>query len=199
VISLLLVNNGKNVRFEGRRSKNLNKLIVGLALCLGLFSFNARAQNTSPFPASGNVGIGTTNPIGNLDVNAPSCGLGANNGLWIYQGGNPNNGGVAIGTNSNLLGSIVSLGSNSSLDFQTNLNGAGVDAMRLTPYGYVGIGTQTPGGPLDVLASGGQDVTIGGGSVTGTDRSLMFGAVIGKALGSVKSGTGVIEVGVTLQ
>jgi hypothetical protein len=33
----------------------------------------------------------------------------------------------------------------------------------------------------------------------GTDRSLLTGAVIGKALGSLDSGTGVIEVLVTLQ
>ena len=32
-----------------------------------------------------------------------------------------------------------------------------------------------------------------------TDRSQMLGAVIGKALGSLDSGTGVIEVLVTLQ
>jgi hypothetical protein len=33
----------------------------------------------------------------------------------------------------------------------------------------------------------------------GTDRSRMLGAVIGKALGTLDSGTGVIEVVVTLQ
>jgi hypothetical protein len=33
----------------------------------------------------------------------------------------------------------------------------------------------------------------------GTDRSRMLGAVIGKALGHMDSGTGVIEVVVTLQ
>jgi hypothetical protein len=33
----------------------------------------------------------------------------------------------------------------------------------------------------------------------GTDRGRMLGAVIGKAMGSLDSGTGVIEVLVTLQ
>jgi hypothetical protein len=33
----------------------------------------------------------------------------------------------------------------------------------------------------------------------GTDRSKMLGAVVGKALGNLDSGTGVIEVLVTLQ
>ncbi|MGA7313781.1 MAG: hypothetical protein WBX22_07385, partial [Silvibacterium sp.] len=38
-----------------------------------------------------------------------------------------------------------------------------------------------------------------GYAMKGTDRTRMLGAVIGKALGSVESGVGVIEVGVTLQ
>jgi len=33
----------------------------------------------------------------------------------------------------------------------------------------------------------------------GTDRSRMIGAVVGKALGSLERGTGVIQVLVTLQ
>jgi hypothetical protein len=33
----------------------------------------------------------------------------------------------------------------------------------------------------------------------GTDRSKMLGAVVGKALGNLDSGTGMIEVLVTLQ
>lgn len=38
-----------------------------------------------------------------------------------------------------------------------------------------------------------------GYAMRGTDRTRMLGAVIGKALGSLDSGTGVIEVVVTLQ
>ena len=38
-----------------------------------------------------------------------------------------------------------------------------------------------------------------GYAMKGTDRSKMLGAVIGKALGNLQTGTGVIEVGVTLQ
>jgi hypothetical protein len=38
-----------------------------------------------------------------------------------------------------------------------------------------------------------------GRAMKGTDRSKMLGAVIGKALGSLDSGTGVIEMVVTLQ
>lgn len=38
-----------------------------------------------------------------------------------------------------------------------------------------------------------------GYAMKGTDRNRMMGAVIGKALGSLDSGVGVIEVVVTLQ
>jgi hypothetical protein len=38
-----------------------------------------------------------------------------------------------------------------------------------------------------------------GYAMRGTDRSRLTGAVVGKALGSLESGTGVIEVLVTLQ
>jgi hypothetical protein len=38
-----------------------------------------------------------------------------------------------------------------------------------------------------------------GYAMKGTDRGKMLGAVIGKALGNLDSGTGVIEVVVTLQ
>jgi hypothetical protein len=49
--------------------------------------------------------------------------------------------------------------------------------------------------PGDLLVS----ASTPGYAMKGTDRSRMLGAVIGKALGSLNSGTGVIEVGVTLQ
>lgn len=49
--------------------------------------------------------------------------------------------------------------------------------------------------PGDLLVTG----SIPGYAMKGTDRSRMLGAVIGKALGRLDSGTGMIEVGVTLQ
>jgi hypothetical protein len=41
--------------------------------------------------------------------------------------------------------------------------------------------------------------SVPGYAMKGTDRSRMLGAVIGKAMGSLDSGNGVIEVLVTLQ
>ena len=53
-------------------------------------------------------------------------------------------------------------------------------------------------GPIhrgDLLVSS----SIPGYAMKGTDRNRMLGAVIGKAMGTLDSGTGVIEVVVTLQ
>jgi hypothetical protein len=175
----------------------MRKLKVGLTICIAALAMSAAAQtvtgsgtsgtipvftgsstigtsNPAITESSGNVGIGNVTPSGNLDVNAPSYGIGTGKGLWIYQGGNPGNGGIAIGTNSNLVGSFQSLGSNSSLDFLTNLNGTPFDAMRINPSGFVGIGTTTPGGTLDVLESGGQEVAVGGGSTTGSEVKFLY-------------------------
>jgi hypothetical protein len=49
--------------------------------------------------------------------------------------------------------------------------------------------------PGDLLVTS----SIPGFAMKGTDRPRMLGAVIGKALGSLESGTGVIEIGVALQ
>lgn len=49
--------------------------------------------------------------------------------------------------------------------------------------------------PGDLLVT----ASLPGYAMKGTNRSLMLGAVLGKALGELDKGTGVIEVGVTLQ
>jgi hypothetical protein len=49
--------------------------------------------------------------------------------------------------------------------------------------------------PGDLLVSS----SIPGYAMKGTDRSRMLGAVIGKALGTLTSGKGVIEAGITLE
>jgi hypothetical protein len=49
--------------------------------------------------------------------------------------------------------------------------------------------------PGDLLVSS----STYGYAMKGTDRSRMLGAVVGKAMGALDSGTGVIEILVTLQ
>lgn len=72
------------------------------------------------------------------------------------------------------------------------------DEVPMAMIGIVPTKVSTDNGPIrpgDLLVTS----SILGYAMKGTDHSRMLGAVIGKALGSLKSGTGVIEVLVTLQ
>ncbi len=64
--------------------------------------------------------------------------------------------------------------------------------------GIVPTKVTTENGPIhrgDLLVSS----SLPGYAMKGTDRSRLIGAVLGKAMGSLDSGSGVIEVLVTLQ
>jgi hypothetical protein len=73
-----------------------------------------------------------------------------------------------------------------------------VDEIPLAMIGIVPVKVSTENGrirPHDLLVSSSKP----GYAMKGTDRSRLVGAVIGKAMGSLDSGNGVIEVLVTLQ
>ncbi|MGA3080565.1 MAG: Ig-like domain-containing protein [Terracidiphilus sp.] len=73
-----------------------------------------------------------------------------------------------------------------------------LDEVPMAMVGIVPTKVSAENGPIkpgDLLVSSSKI----GYAMKGTDRSRMLGAVIGKALGSLDSGTGVIEVVVTLQ
>jgi hypothetical protein len=72
------------------------------------------------------------------------------------------------------------------------------DEVPMAMIGIVPTKVSAENGPIhpgDLLVS----ASTPGYAMKGTDRSRLVGAVIGKALGRLDSGTGVIEVGVTLQ
>ncbi|MBT9332958.1 hypothetical protein [Paracidobacterium acidisoli] len=72
------------------------------------------------------------------------------------------------------------------------------DAVPMAMVGIVPAKVSAENGPIrpgDLLVT----AALPGYAMKGTDRSRMLGAVIGKALGRLDKGTGVIEVGVTLQ
>jgi hypothetical protein len=74
----------------------------------------------------------------------------------------------------------------------------GPDEVPMAMVGIVPAKATTENGPIhkgDLLVT----ASTPGYAMKGTDRSRMLGAVIGKAMGSLDSGTGVIEVLVTLQ
>ena len=72
------------------------------------------------------------------------------------------------------------------------------DEIPMAMVGIVPAKASTENGPIhkgDLLVT----ASTPGYAMKGTDRSRMLGAVIGKAMGSLDSGKGVIEVLVTLQ
>ncbi len=72
------------------------------------------------------------------------------------------------------------------------------DNVPMAMVGVVPTKVSAENGPIrkgDLLVS----ASLPGYAMKGTDRSRMLGAVLGKAMGSLDSGTGVIEVLVTLQ
>jgi hypothetical protein len=74
----------------------------------------------------------------------------------------------------------------------------GPDEIPMAMVGIVPVKVTAENGSIkagDLLVSS----STPGYAMKGTDRSRMLGAVIGKALASLDSGTGVIEVVVTLQ
>jgi hypothetical protein len=194
---------------------------------LALLMAGVASARTNTFPTSGNVGVGTTAPPNSLTLG--SSPNGAWNPAYTtldygyiygssYETGLPstdfgqtgwgnnqycaNGASYAVGTGASSF--IVQGSGQISFAVAPSVSGGSplsfTEAMHIANSGAVGIGTTSPAenGPikpedLSVTAS------IPGYAMTGTDRSRMLGAVIGKALGSLDNGTVVIGVGVTPQ
>jgi hypothetical protein len=162
----------------------MRKLKVGFALCIVVFAIRATAQNT--FPATGNVGIGTTTPGQTLTVVGDQF-VGA--GVSTYDWGNdnatlqvvsmPNAPSVITAFQPGYA--IVSFGSkatDTNAYFTNDYNDGGFgqagNSITLTKSGNVGIGTTSPGATLEVdgsiklTASSGGSITFQDGTVQST-------------------------------
>jgi hypothetical protein len=173
-----------------------------------------------------NVGIGTTTPAKKLEVNgdAQIDGIlyGKNGGAVTLSGGD-----YAEAVNVKGSGKMYEPGDvlvltgdgngeveKSSEPYSTMVSGIyatrpgligrrqsldkSLDSVPMGMVGVVPTKVTAENGAIhkgDLLVSS----SVAGYAMKGTDRSRMLGAVIGKALGDLESGTGVIEVLVTLQ
>lgn len=112
-------------------------------------------QNTYPWPATGNVGIGTTTPTFTLDVRN-----GAVNGS-VFQALGGNSGVFALTNNS--IGTLMGRMDSEGFDF----TGYGNTTLHIDPlYNRVGIGTATPASALDVAGTiTAKEVIVSGNAV----------------------------------
>ena len=175
--------------------------------------------------ANGNVGIGTSTPVQKLEVNGNAQIDGTlylKNAPVALAGGDYAEAVNVKGSRSNYgPGDVLVLGNDgqgevqkSSEPYSPMVSGiyatkpgligrrqSQIDGADSIPMGMVGVvptKVTTENGPIhkgDLLVSSSEP----GYAMKGTDRNRMLGAVIGKAMGNLESGQGVIEVLVTLQ
>lgn len=126
-----------------RRRKEMKNLILGLMAGLLLIGANAFAAD-GDLIVNGKIGIGTTDPQDRLDVYGSGDNIlsvvdsASKLGVWIGHNG----------TRGIIRTTYWPGGSNifSPLTFQTN----NVDRLYITASGFVGIGTTSPGGHLQI-------------------------------------------------
>jgi hypothetical protein len=134
--------------------------VMFAGLCFALIAISAGAQNT--FPATGNVGIGTTSPASPLSVSGAGSGatmisLSSSTANQYTQLG-------YVGTGRTYfsgVGNAAETGYN--VPNKWYVFDASADAMRLVvdPAGNIGIGTPSPAATLHI-AQGGNVAGVGG-------------------------------------
>ncbi len=127
------------------------------------------AQTTNTFPATGNVGIGTTAPNASFKLNIHTAAASSDNMVRLvhdgitgsnFQFGTPGTGyGVPAHQTGNVIESFRDLrigaaNANSNLFFETGrINATATVRMKITNTGLIGMGTESPQSQLHVNTS----------------------------------------------
>src|SRR5436190_14482306 len=134
---------------NSRRNTWTSQIGSAVLLLLICASVSRAQSNTSPFPSSGSVGIGTTSPGQKLDVvsNIQVSGQQDPGYWWTSNSGNSSARNWGAFTNYNVFGDWV-LNQSNALD--GNPYSAGTTRFTIGPSGNVGIGTTNPQQRLSV-------------------------------------------------
>jgi len=124
------------------------KYPIMFCACLAI-SYTSHCQNTSPWPSTGNIGIGTTTPDFLLQLhssNVPTLAIGKGNSITNGQSSLLFNAGIVGAFN----GFWINYFKTASADRLGFVDGGAVERMSILNGGKVGIGTTTPAFNLDV-------------------------------------------------
>jgi hypothetical protein len=124
--------------------------------------FNTNFNTRMAIDNNGNVGIGTISPISKLDVSgdvrlAPTTAPALTteklynvSGNLFWNGTNISSGGSGWGLSGNSLSGTEFIGSTNAQPLKFTTGAGGIERMRITSTGGVGIGTTAPNGILEV-------------------------------------------------
>jgi hypothetical protein len=114
-----------------------------------LYSSAGRGQNTSPFPGTGNNGIGTTSPDSLLEVGNASIGNSFHSLVGGGYAGLFENGYTGYGGNATLL--WVKSANQNAASYHFLVQGNSLAEFVVQGNGRVGIGTSAPAAPLNIV------------------------------------------------